>query len=282
MSAPKKISRFFGPRISLRTLLVMIAVLCVLFAWFGACWYSAKRQERAVAVLKPVGGAGGFQYRLKNHGPDSSAPKQAAWAPDWLRNLLGQHFFETICQVDFGHPNDPNGPKTDDDAMEALRPLPGVRDLNLLFTDVTDRGVERIVEYCPDLHYLYLHVNKNITDEAMKSVKKLRRLHTLRLAGSLNSDAGLSQLKELTQLRELTVADFRTPSRITDVGLKHLGEMKSLTLLGIQAASVTDEGLIHLEDLPELRELSLDKTNVTADGVKRLQRKLPKCEITLR
>jgi hypothetical protein len=201
--------------------------------------------------------------------------------PDWLRDLLGRHFFETIRSVGFAN-HLPNSPKTDDAAMEALRALPGIRQLDLLFTDVTDRGVERIVEFCPDLHYLYLHVNENITDEAMKSVKKLRRLHTLQLSGPLNTDAALSHLKELTQLRELTVADFRTPSHITDEGLKHLGEMKSLTLLGIHAASVTDEGLIHLEGLSELRELSLDKTKVTAEGVKRLQRALPECEITLR
>jgi hypothetical protein len=282
MNVPQRVSCLLKPRISLRSLLLMMAVLCVLFAWFGACWYSAKRQERAVAALKPVGGAAGFDYRLKNHGPDSSSPKQAAWVPDGLRKLLGRHFFETIRQVGFGNPNDPNRPITDDDAMETLRSLPGVRDLDLVFTDVTDRGVERVVEYCPDLHYLYLHVNKNITDEAMKSVKKLHRLHTLQLAGTLCTDAALSQLKELTQLRELTVADSRTPSQITDEGLKHLGEMKSLTLLEVYAASVTNEGLVYLEDLPEMRELIFSKTKVTAEGAQRLQRRLPNCEITVR
>ncbi len=98
----------------------------------------------------------------------------------------------------------------------------------------------------------------------------------------MNSEEGIAHLKELPQLRELLICDFRTESTITNKALKHIGEMQSLHLLSIQSASVTDEGLIHLENLPQLKELTLDNTKVTSEGVKRLQRALPSCQITVR
>jgi hypothetical protein len=285
MISLKRIPRWFRPRISLRALLLIVAVFGALFAFLAMQWRSARRQEAAVAALQPVGGVGGFDYRLKNHGPDSSSPKQATWVPDWLREPLGRHFFETVRTVVFGHPNNPanhpNFPQTRDDAMEMLQQFPGLRELELFRTDITDRGIEHI-EHCHELHNLTFYHNKCITAEAMRSVKKLRRLHTFYSAGTLNSEAGFAHLKELPRLRELLVHDFRPQSTITNDALKHIGEMKSLHLLSICSTSVTDEGLIPLEKLPELKELGLDNTKVTPAGVQRLRRALPNCEITVR
>ena len=132
------------------------------------------------------------------------------------------------------------------------------------------------------MHHLSFWDNKYITPEAMKSIKKLRRLHTLYLDGVLNSEEGIAHLKELPQLRELLIGDFRDESTITNAALRHVGEMKSLQLLRIHSASVTDEGLIHLEGLSQLKELSLDNTKATPDGVQQLQRALPNCKIKVR
>jgi hypothetical protein len=275
-------TRFSRLRISLRTLLVVMAVLCVAFAYLAMQWRSAKRQEAAAAAVRSVGGAWGFDYSLKNYGPDSSSPKQATWVPEWLRERLGRHFFETVRQVSFGNPHlDPKRPKTPDDALELLQQFPGLRQFELLRSDITDRALEQL-EHCPEMHYLSFWDNKYITPETMKTVKKLRRLHTLYSDGTLNSEEGIAHLKELPQLRELLIGDFREESTITNAALKHIGEMKSLHLLSIYSASVTDEGLVHLENLPQLKELTLSKTKVTPEGVQRLQRALPNCRITVR
>ncbi len=170
MDSPNKSRRWYRPRLSLRALLVVVAVAGLFFGYLAMKWRSAKRQEAAVAALKDVAGVGGFGYRLKNYGPDSSAPKQATWVPEWLREKLGPHFFETVRFVGFGDPNNPDRPKTTDEAMELLQQFPGLRGLDLLRTDITDRGVEQL-EHCPEMHYLSFWDNKNITPEAMKSVK---------------------------------------------------------------------------------------------------------------
>jgi hypothetical protein len=281
MASLKKVARFFRPRISLRGLLIAVALIGIVFAYLAMQWRDAKRQEAALEALRAHAGAGGFTYGLKNYGPDSTSPKQATWVPEWLRELLGPHFFETVRAIDIGDPNNPNRPKSTDEGMELLREFPGLRQLNLLRTDITDRGVEQL-EHCPEMHYLSFWANKHITHEAMKTVKKLRRLHTLSSAGPLNSAEGIAHLKELPQLRELLVCDFRKESVLTDEALKHIGEMKTLHLLSIQSASVTDEGLVHLENLPQLKELTLSNTKVTPEGEKRLQQALPNCQITVR
>jgi hypothetical protein len=273
--------RSFRLRISLRALLVAVALFGALFASLAMQWRSAKRQEAALEALRAHAGAGGFTYWLKNYGPDSTSPKQATWAPDWLRERFGPHFFETVRAIDFGDPNNPNRPKSTDEGMELLREFPGLRQLNLLRTEITDRGVEQL-EHCPEMHYLSFWDNKHITHEAMKTVKKLRRLHSLSSAGPLNNAEGMAHLKELPQLRELLLCDFRTQSVLNDEALQHIGEMKSLHLLSIQSTTVTDDGLVHLENLPQLKELTLSSTKVTPTGVQRLRRALPNCEITVR
>jgi hypothetical protein len=282
MCSLKRIRHWFRPRISLRALLLVVAVFGALFAYLAMQWRWAKRQEAAVAALELAAGGWGFDYRLKNSGPDTDSPKQATWVPVWLHDLLGRHFFENVQSIGMGNPHlDPSRPKTTDETMQLLEQFPALREFELLRSDVTDRGVSQL-EHCPEMHHLSFWDNKYITPEAMKSIKKLRRLHTLYLDGVLNSEEGIAHLKELPQLRELLIGDFRDESTITNAALRHVGEMKSLQLLRIHSASVTDEGLIHLEGLSQLKELSLDNTKATPDGVQQLQRALPNCKIKVR
>jgi hypothetical protein len=276
----------FRPRVSMRGLLVAVALFGMFFAYLGMKWRSAKRQEAALTAIESHGlGGWGFDYRLTrrfNSNPQSQ--KQNAWAPEWLSDRLGPHFFQTVRVMGFGHPgnpaNRPDWPKTRDDSMELLRDFPGLRELEMFCTDLTDRGIEQLVEHCPEMHFLTLWLNKHITPESMKSIKKLRRLHSFYCVGVLNSDEGLVHLKELPHLRELDLVDFRDKPGITDAGLKHVGEMRSLVYLQIHMSSITDEGLMHLKDLSELERLSLSDTRVTEAGVQRLQLALPNCKIT--
>lgn len=282
MDSPKRALRWFRPRVSLRALLVVVALFGLFFAYLGMKWRAGKRQEAAVAALQLAGGACGFDYRLKNAPPDTDSPKQATWVPEWLRDLLGRHFFEKVQSIGMGNPHlDPAKPKTTDETMQLLEQFPRLREFELLRSDVTDRGVSQL-EHCPEMHHLSFWDNKYITPEAMKSIKKLRRLHTLYLDGVLNSEEGIAHIKELPQLRELLIGDFREESTITNAALKHIGEMQSLHMLRIHSASVTDEGLVHLENLTQLKELTLDNTKVTPEGAQQLQRALPNCKIKVR
>jgi hypothetical protein len=95
------------------------------------------------------------------------------------------------------------------------------------------------------------------------------------LSGSGVTDAGLDQLKALTQLRTLTL----NGTKVTDAGLKHLKGLTQLRTLTLNGTKVTDAGLGHLGEMTQLQLLHLNRTQVTDEGAKRLQRALPNCRI---
>jgi len=51
-------------------------------------------------------------------------------------------------------------------------------------------------------------------------------------------------------------------------------------VLNLRATKVTDTGLKHLAKLKALKVLDLSWTKVTAGGARKLQKALPKCQIT--
>ena len=65
---------------------------------------------------------------------------------------------------------------------------------------------------------------------------------------------------------------------MTDAGLVHLKDLKTLTNLTLQNTQVSDAGLEHLKELKSLKHLGLRKTKVTAKGLAEFQAALPQCK----
>jgi hypothetical protein len=61
-------------------------------------------------------------------------------------------------------------------------------------------------------------------------------------------------------------------TKITDDGLRHLGSLSSLELLGLDDTRIAGQGLRHLATLPNLRELGLSGTKLTDNALQYLQR----------
>src|SRR5262245_20190172 len=110
-------------RFNLRTLLIMITLLCV---WLAMQFNSARRQKEAVAAILKAGGSVAFDYQIASSSVESdflvidrdAAPR---W-PQWLRRVFGDDFFRTAIQVDF---ND----ATTEAVLEQLANLPDLRQL---------------------------------------------------------------------------------------------------------------------------------------------------------
>ena len=68
------------------------------------------------------------------------------------------------------------------------------------------------------------------------------------------------------------------PGKVTDAGLKELKDLTQLKELVLNG-QVTDAGLKELKDLKQLTWLYLGGSKVTDAGVKELQAALPKCKI---
>src|SRR5262249_39671451 len=88
----------------------------------------------------------------------------------------------------------------------------------------------------------------------------------VRFEGNQGGDGDMVHLEPLTQL-ELLVP----PVGITDAGLTHLKDLKQLRDIDLQTKSVGDAGMAHLRDLTELRTLALDGTQVGDAGLAHLQ-----------
>jgi hypothetical protein len=95
----------------------------------------------------------------------------------------------------------------------------------------------------------------------------------------LPASAGDPDLAELCELRGLEILDLSW-TRVTDEGLRCVGDLRQLRRLPLFNTSVTDAGLRHLEGLGRLEHLDLRGCpNVTAEGVRRLREALPGCEV---
>ncbi len=128
-----------------------------------------------------------------------------------------------------------------DRAMSAIAALPKLRSVRLRLTRVTDAGLAKLC--------------------------KSKSLRTIGLEGTAVSDAGLVHLKQLPDLENLQLGVYRDGARVTDEGLKTIGQLNNLRYLDLSGTKVTNAGLVHLRPLERLESLSLENTEVTEVGL---------------
>ena len=68
-------------------------------------------------------------------------------------------------------------------------------------------------------------------------------------------------------------------TKITDAGMADLKGLTNLKTLRLALTQITDAGLVHLKGLTNLESLSLFGTQVTDAGIAELQKALPNCQI---
>ncbi len=106
-----------------------------------------------------------------------------------------------------------------------------------------------------------------VTDDDLRLVRNLTQLQTLNLHRTQVSDVGMRHLESLSSLTTLTVGD----TRITNEGLRALTHLHQLQFLGLHGTRVSDEGMPHLKAFPRLTSLFLSKSDVTDKSMKTLE-----------
>jgi hypothetical protein len=116
--------------------------------------------------------------------------------------------------------------------------------------------------------------NSGVTDADLECLKTLscRRLVLDRVTVC---GPGLVHLKNLPRLSELSLA---CPS-LSFLGIRYVGELKSLKRLSLAGSGATDDSLNSLHGLANLTDLDLTGTKVTAAGVAALRKELPHCNV---
>jgi Leucine-rich repeat (LRR) protein len=126
----------------------------------------------------------------------------------------------------------------------------------------------------PGLRELSL-ANTPITDEGLAHILPLRQLTHLNLAETDITSGGLAQLSRLANLIELDLQK----TQITDQGLSRLAGLAALERLYLADTEVTDIGIDQLKGLKSLKLLTLNNTGFSEAGHASLVASLPELQI---
>ena len=228
--------RWLLPRYSLRALLVLISVACLVSGfWLNKAirQRAAVRHFEALTANRPPSHGEHlvticYRYRGRDEYYKPIVPK---WLHP-LRDFMGEEAFGEVTGVQLL-----DTPATDED-LRYLAYVPTVERVWLSGTQVTDEGILRL-HVCPGLKFLVLN------DAAV-------------------TDVGLARLTVLTELESLSL----NGTQITDAGLEHLAKLPKLTELWLRNTAITDEGYRKLE-------VALPECHIQADVPAYLQKHQP-------
>jgi hypothetical protein len=121
-------------------------------------------------------------------------------------------------------------------------------------------------------HVKIVALGDQATDAVMEHLGRLPRLEGFVLDGRNEvTDAGLSPLRELTELNEIRL----TGSKMTEACLANIQRLPRLKNLELVDIPLTDAALVRLKAMTGLRQLWLTRTQITKSGIAELQRSLP-------
>jgi hypothetical protein len=189
-------------RLSLRTSMVLVFLICCGFAWIQN---GAKTQRDAVAAIYR---SGGVVYYADESQPTGSVPENDLRAKGGLRSLLPKDYLRQVTSVEF------NGNATDSDLANIGR-LSGLEVLVVKNSLISDAGL-RHLSALRSLKHLELQ-GTPITDRGLVHIQMLTRLWWLNLVGTRVTDAGLYHLSGLSRLERL-----RLPDGVSEDGLSKL------------------------------------------------------------
>ncbi|MBN2476275.1 MAG: hypothetical protein JXB62_16805 [Pirellulales bacterium] len=201
---------------SLRSLLLLMVPLALLFGWIGCKMQRARRHADFAQKLKPCEPFITWEGdKLVSIRFDEAAPSRLtgiAARPGW------QHF-------------------PTDDHLALLKSHVRLRILSVWYGPrVTDAGVACLKDLT-ELECLRLR-DVAITDDGLAYLENMHRLSYLDLTGANITDAGLAHLARLEGLRELILED----TEISDTGLEHLKNLRSLSRVNAAGTQVTQKG----------------------------------------
>ena len=257
-------------RFSLRMLLLVMALLCVGFAWLAVKLNAARQQHAIIAAILDAGGKVNFDYEMSNQGAYTTYYTNAPPpTPAWLRAMLGDDFFRNVVKVEFF------GKKIPESIIGQLSKLTELRELRLDIVRVVSPGAEFTRAIRDDDLAAFAGLTKlrnlsmysaNLNGPGLQFLANLKSLENLDLESTHIDDAGFEHIAGLTGLVGLRVSG----TRITDVSVERISGLPKLTLLNLSQTAITDAGLAHLEKLRALENLFLDTTKVSAEGLQHL------------
>jgi beta-lactamase regulating signal transducer with metallopeptidase domain len=216
--------------------------------------------------------------------------------PAGLQHLAGLSSLQKLSLYNLNH----DGKGLGDTAIRHLVGLKSLRELHVNHCGTTDAGVG-LLEAMPQLTHLALYAEARLTDSALVSIAKLKRLKHLSLDSYVGTEqgwmrfskegtrllAGLQELEHLHLVGQEISLEFLQFARLKSLSLgtgavddacaARIAKCRQLQSLTLVYTNITNDGLSKFADLPELSRLNLDSHIVTDNGIGHLKR-LPKLQ----
>jgi len=255
---------------SLRSLLLIVFIVCLASAWVGEKVSRGKQEAAAVRRLRQRPLVLDYDYEYDEKIYVIADPP----GPQWLRELLGEFYFQHVIRVTaVGNLFQPAASITDEH-MYLLHDLPRLKEVDFSSTAVTDKGLLYICDHCPQLRDVDVSYN-DISDDGLCKIAHLNHIERLCISGCRITDNGLVWLQDLKCLDELWLGH----TQITDVGIGKLTKLTELGGLFLGHTQISDMSIRHFRKMQHLDCLDIEGTNMTPGGVEELRRVLPNCVI---
>ena len=147
-----------------------------------------------------------------------------------------------------------------DEMASTLSRLTGLNTVALTNSVIGDATVAMLVRSLPNLKYLDLSSNTNITNRALKAISELSGLEHLILVQNRFNDLGTIHLSKLTNLK---VLDLRGNMEAGDMTMEVVGSLPNLQAVKHRSTTVTDYGMESLGQSKSLRALLMQDFGVS-------------------
>lgn len=211
MQTFRRLSRF-----SVRTLLLLVLVTAILL---GRWRSQAERQRKAVKLISESGSF--VYYHEFPHQRVGTADYSAEPpGPDWLRNIVGDEYFQTVRMVFFAP---------------------------------TDKAMKQITTSLPDLRKAWIDAYQ-LTDEGLKQLSKVKSLEEVTISNGHNlSNNSMSTLSGLPNIRSLYIVN--TP--IDHRSVEHLAKLTCLQQLHLSRTLLTVDDVAQIQAMLMLRDAAM-------------------------
>ena len=184
----------------------------------------------------------------------------------YLEDWFGFDAFHDVETVDLW------GRVNTDETLSLLRATPGVKQLNITDTSITNKGLAIL----PGLRLRILQLNTVGIDEGCLTViSRIGTLEELNIHNTTLTNEGIAKLQKLP----LRVLNFGTPS-IDNDSLALISKIGTLEDLRLTRSQIDETGLQHLHQLGNLRYLQLfQHSKLAKESLNELRQALPKCQV---
>ena len=233
-------------RFRLRTMLIGVTILCILFARAAAWRDSLAADEELRTAVE--------QRSTRQNGSYEDAWLPPSWLPESLAKIgdLG-HLFNRVYRV------------VNNDSMltdETFPILARAENLRVVEIDSNSGAISpKQLELIGNLSNLERLDAQQLTDASVYALRQLKNLRSLKLSYSGDggvTDAGMAEIAE--SFPKLTILHLAS-DHVTDEGLKRLIGLSELTDLDLIGAKITDAGIHELRALPHLKNLFLSRSD---------------------